>query len=353
MQRPASQPNQPDAMLQESNRKHSALNSRVPQSEWYDMRTHDSMESQPEDPTQHLLRKRHAAEKYQAPLTPITGESNANNERPQASSYPFLSSKAVFAQSAATNHQSLSEISKPVYAGQSSIQKGPLGPEALKRIRDDRLGTVPPAQKPAPAEQKPGILDALSGKRSSNSPKYHPAVLDMERSESFDRIIQSVKEGESGHRNSLAQALLENNRRHGRLSPLPQAVQGAQSRSDGPSRDPSVKHEFSKMFAGIGSGVSSSGLAGSGTSTPFPPSPKQTEERISLGTRLDLDGTKSRTASRTANKRQRRVNDEAREREGSSRVSGEKGAKRMRHHHHPPGHQCVSTNKVDFAANYP
>ncbi|KAG9231283.1 putative transcriptional regulatory protein RXT3 [Amylocarpus encephaloides] len=43
--------------------------------------------------------------------------------------------------------------------------------------------------------------------------------------------------------------------RKGRISPLPQAVQGAQAQHSGPGGEPGIKNEFGRMFSGIGSGV--------------------------------------------------------------------------------------------------
>lgn len=54
------------------------------------------------------------------------------------------------------------------------------------------------------------------------------------------------------------------NRNKGRVSPMPQAVQGAQPQQLGPAGEPGIKSEFGRMFAGIGSGVGmSSPIAGS------------------------------------------------------------------------------------------
>ncbi|KAI1770568.1 Rxt3-domain-containing protein [Hypoxylon cercidicola] len=55
--------------------------------------------------------------------------------------------------------------------------------------------------------------------------------------------------------------------RKGRVSPLPQAVQGAQPQVQGPAGEPGIKSEFGRMFSGIGSGV-----RGIGVSSPVPPS---------------------------------------------------------------------------------
>ncbi|OTB04820.1 hypothetical protein M426DRAFT_73187 [Hypoxylon sp. CI-4A] len=55
--------------------------------------------------------------------------------------------------------------------------------------------------------------------------------------------------------------------RKGRISPLPQAVQGAQPQVQGPAGEPGIKSEFGRMFSGIGSGV-----RGIGVSSPVPSS---------------------------------------------------------------------------------
>ncbi|ESZ92103.1 hypothetical protein SBOR_7518 [Sclerotinia borealis F-4128] len=48
---------------------------------------------------------------------------------------------------------------------------------------------------------------------------------------------------------------VQDNRRGGRISPIPQAVQGAQGQQPGPTGEPGIKSEFGKIFHGIGSGV--------------------------------------------------------------------------------------------------
>lgn len=54
-------------------------------------------------------------------------------------------------------------------------------------------------------------------------------------------------------------AVQEMNRK-GRVSPMPQAVQGAQPQQPGPAAEPGIKSEFGRMFSGIGSGVSGIGV---------------------------------------------------------------------------------------------
>ncbi|RSL73202.1 hypothetical protein CEP54_000321 [Fusarium duplospermum] len=56
----------------------------------------------------------------------------------------------------------------------------------------------------------------------------------------------------NGQRNLLA---IQEMNRKGRISPLPQAVQGAQLQQPGPTGEPGIKSEFGRMFAGIGNGV--------------------------------------------------------------------------------------------------
>ncbi len=57
-----------------------------------------------------------------------------------------------------------------------------------------------------------------------------------------------------GHQRNSLLAIQEINRK-GRISPLPQAVQGAQPQLAGPAGEPGIKSEFGRMFAGIGTGV--------------------------------------------------------------------------------------------------
>ena len=293
------------------------------------------------------------------PMTHRTPHS-PSDDRMHASSYPFLSNPSVFSEPGTSGLPFENGTNRFIEQKGSNIPKGPWGPEALRRIRDERLGTAPPSQSRGPSnDSRPRFLDALDDRQLPDEQKYPQAVLEMERSESLDRAIQSTKDGENGHRNSLA-LMLEHNRRAGRLSPLPQAVQGAQGQTHGPSRDPSIKNEFSKMFAGIGSGVSSSGLAGSGASTPFPPSPKQndTEQRLPFSNRNDLIEThpKSRNGSRMGNKRSRKSkDDDVKEMEGSGKTEGGggKGGKRVRHHHHAPVHQCVNPPYYQIPLIYP
>ncbi|KAM7208199.1 protein split ends [Naviculisporaceae sp. PSN 640] len=57
--------------------------------------------------------------------------------------------------------------------------------------------------------------------------------------------------------------------RKGRISPLPQAVQGAQPQLAGPAGEPGIKSEFGRMFSGIGTGISIASPVPTGAQLPF------------------------------------------------------------------------------------
>ena len=348
LERPSSQPSGPHTTINEINRRNLDINSRQASFGRQRIIREDSGpgRDQQQGLPHKLMERQNFPEPQSAPLPPAQRSPHSPpDDRMHVSSYPFLSNPSVFSEPGANGPPFQNGTNRFIEQKDATVPKGPWGAEALRRIRDERLGTTQPSQSRGPTnDSRPRFLDALDDRQLPDEQKYPQAVLEMERSESLDRAIQITKDGEHGHRNSLA-LMLEHNRRAGRLSPLPQAVQGAQGQTHGPSRDPSIKNEFSKMFAGIGSGVSSSGLAGSGASTPFPPSPKpnETEQRLPFGNRNDLVEThpKSRNGSRMGNKRIRKAKDEdLKDTEGSKADGGNgKSGKRARHHHHTPGHQ--------------
>lgn len=229
--------------------------------------------------------------------------------------------------------------------------QSPFSSEYIRRVREQRLGAAGIQQHSAalgpsnvhsqpvePAENRQGQMPAGN---------QQPMVLSIDNpsaTENTDQPARSEEENLQGHRSSLA--LLFDNNRRGRASPLPQAVQGAQARVDGPASDPGIKNEFGKMFIGIGSGVGSAGKIGSGASSPFPPSPTRhldTERRTPLSGRGDLvELTKTRTGSR-GGKRGRKTKDEDPKQENETDrsdvtvgLSSTRGVKRTRHHHHHP-----------------
>ncbi|KAI9804660.1 MAG: hypothetical protein M1833_006735 [Piccolia ochrophora] len=149
----------------------------------------------------------------------------------------------------------------------------------------------------------------------------------------------------------------EGNKRSGRISPLPQAVQGAQGQHSGPGSGPAIKSEFGRMFSGIGSGV------GSVTPTTGPPvngdvsqvqgwTVQQKEESNDLtveSNHTNGEEFKSvhgvpRGGRRWKPGRGEKIGSETGDGAASPAATGGRGAKRSRHphphHHHQPGHQA-------------
>jgi len=275
------------------------------------------------------------------------------DDRLHTSSYPLLSKASIFSEPPSSVPPPEMSPTSRLGAHDANLQvplhKTPWAPEALRRLREERLGATESRQQgtaSTPTGSQPRFLEVSYDRDRAIHPvdtKHPLQPAEMNRSASLDQAIQQIKNSNDTHRGSLA-AILENSKRAGRFSPMPQAVQGAQGQRDGPSRDPTIKNEWSKMFGGIGSGVSSSGLAGSGASTPFPPSPKpsESEQRPTFAGRNDLiEMSKSRSRS---TKKSRKVKDDD-TKEGESRNGTEhgntKGIKRSKHSHHVHqlGHQ--------------
>ncbi len=147
------------------------------------------------------------------------------------------------------------------------------------------------------------------------------------------------------NRNSLA--VQEINRR-GRISPLPQPVQGAQGQSNGQSGEPSIKNEFGRMFSGIGSGVGAMERAMSGPSPiisgpqiPFSnPGGLRREDLESLQDGSPGENGGPKMARRTSSRggRRRKLKDEPGDDESSTGRQTPSGrGKRAKLHH--PHHQ--------------
>ena len=124
----------------------------------------------------------------------------------------------------------------------------------------------------------------------------------------------------------------EANRRTGRASPLPQAVQGAQGQPLSGGKDPGIKSEFGRMFSGLGSGL------GSSTPSRQSPMPQSAPEVLPPG--ADLNDLRLQRVSSQNGRKPKRVKDE----EGlfdNESIDGRgtpsaRGSKRNKHNH--PGH---------------
>ncbi|CAK7264329.1 hypothetical protein SEPCBS119000_000935 [Sporothrix epigloea] len=147
-------------------------------------------------------------------------------------------------------------------------------------------------------------------------------------------------------------AIQEINRR-GRVSPMPQAVQGAQPQMHGPTGEPSIKSEFGRMYMGIGNGVGM-GLSSpitSGASLPFSnggPGGHTAALRRESADNMGLDASSDPQAKPAKGKRRKALKDEpgkvlSADDNGSGRVTPSSKPKRAKtahhhHHHHHPAH---------------
>lgn len=126
--------------------------------------------------------------------------------------------------------------------------------------------------------------------------------------------------------------------RKGRISPLPQAVQGAQLQQPGPAGEPGIKSEFGRMFAGIGSGVSGIGVSSPVTSgAPMPFTNASLAKREDVETSTPESGTDG--TGKPAKGRRRKLKDEdgKADDDHSGRQTPSNRAKRPKthqHHHH-------------------
>ncbi|KAF2174443.1 Rxt3-domain-containing protein [Zopfia rhizophila CBS 207.26] len=134
----------------------------------------------------------------------------------------------------------------------------------------------------------------------------------------------------------------EANRRTGRASPLPQAVQGAQAQPVSIGKDPSIKSEFGRMFSGLGSGL--------GTSTPSRQSPLPQNGAENLPSSTDLNDLRLQRVNSQNGRKPKRVKDEegvidseSIDGRGTPSLTGARGPKRNKHnhaghHHHHHAH---------------
>ncbi|KAK8217309.1 hypothetical protein M8818_001562 [Zalaria obscura] len=149
----------------------------------------------------------------------------------------------------------------------------PMGPNGAKESPDFRgLHEAHPRadHRPSPSPSEAALIEARS--RQPTGPQVPPGMA-LYDTATQDPNFRRTEEP----RSAFLGISPESNRRNGRASPLPQAVQGAQLRSVGPPGAPGVKSEFGRMFPGIGSGVGSAtptaGVSANGTTTPSRMSP--------------------------------------------------------------------------------
>ena len=267
---------------------------------------------------------------------PNAASQHTNGDKPRIPNYPFLA-RANQRHSESKPH-SIDIHAQPTINRNSQGGKLPpsqRSPEFLRRNqeRDRAVEVESQTSDDSPTKLRSRLVhDEL--RPSSFRRAASTSRMGGERRHEIGDQAMVRTESNPLHRTSLG-LLLDHNRR-GRLSPLPQAVQGAQGRTSGPGSD---KPGFGRMFSGLGISARSAGQTGSGASTPFhPPSPKSEHEPIrksSLSHRHDLiEGSKPRDDSRNG-KRMRSLRED-----GDELVHGERdqsvprAAKRGKAHHH-------------------
>ncbi|XPS72126.1 hypothetical protein M3J09_004296 [Ascochyta lentis] len=218
-------------------------------------------------------------------------------------------------------------------------------PSALYR----GYGTYP-SSVPGPPRYGPSTLNDMAPRRNLDQlnnrvvEQYHapptsdPSSKERHQTEPLARSFSSGGSSYPGrsmygmgepmqHSKSHIGLGLEESRRTGRASPLPQAVQGAQAPPFMTGKDPGIKSEFGRMFSGLG---------GLGSSTPLRGSPlPQNHDGHEPGEMM-------RRISSQQGKKPKRVKDESSvfdddSNDGRGTPTGIRGVKRNKHAH-PPGH---------------
>ena len=285
----------------------------------------------------------------------IAGPSNSRDERLSGLNYPFLTQSSVFSEPSASAPQPELEsyANRLVSDAQtkSSTPKGPYSEDSLRRLREERQRLNQQTTTYSPSASRPRFLDNIDERQSQTYP--HNVMLATSASDgtaSVDGVGRQTRVGEDAGQNHRSMLSMIENKRLGRISPMPQAVQGAQVQKRGPSTDPTIKNEFSRMFAGLGTGVSSTGM-NSGTTTPFPPpSPKpstEPERRPPFNGRGELvEFARARNGSKIGKRASKKVKeDDSKETEvidgrSTNGPTGTRGIKRKNaHHHHHHDHE--------------
>lgn len=225
------------------------------------------------------------------------------------------------------------EEAPPLYRGYGGYSAPPQGPS--------------PYSGPGPEEMVRGrSLDHLNHRvveQYHAPPTSDPTSTERHKSEQLSRSFSSGGTGYLGRSmyDPSGKSFLafgpDANRRTGRASPLPQAVQGAQAQPLSIGKDPHVKSEFGRMFSGLG---------GLGSSTPSrgSPMPQAMQEALPPGVDLNEHLRLQRVNSQNGRK-SKRVKDEdnfdEESNDGRNTPLGMRGNKRNKHghHHHHHTHQ--------------
>lgn len=232
-----------------------------------------------------------------------------------------------------------------------NLSQSPFSPESLRRLREERLvavGSQHNGTSQFPANQQTRFVENADARQDNMYPRTASVPANLGAPSTIDGVDHQTRTGEEMNQlqKSSLSLFMENQKRGGRVSPLPQAVQGAQGKLSTPASDPGIKSEFARMFIGIGSGVGSAGPMRSETSTPFQRSPirnHEPERRTPFGNRSDLtEFNKPRARSRNTKRPRKSKEDDFKldvDREGraSTGIISSRGIKRNKSNNY----QCV------------
>ncbi|KAI9642805.1 hypothetical protein NHQ30_008538 [Ciborinia camelliae] len=143
----------------------------------------------------------------------------------------------------------------PVSHPQPHSQQAPGPGPHFETPYEERLTRGPHQQQPQHAARQQVIEAQARAMQPQQLPYSGPPNPQYQQHESPQR--RPVEEAPQMMQQQSQRSFLgvQDNRRGGRISPIPQAVQGAQVQQPGPAGEPGIKSEFGKIFHGIGSGV--------------------------------------------------------------------------------------------------
>ena len=240
-----------------------------------------------------------------------TTHTSPNQNRSQGLNYPFLARSSANSEIASSRFGS--QVGSVVHSAlernsptSTTLSQSPFSPESLRRLRDERLavGTQQHSITLSPANPQSRLTELVEPPRDNAYARTAsvPATLGAPPTANSNDHRNRSGDDMSLIQKSSVSIFMDSQKRGGRVSPLPQAVQGAQGKLSTPASDPGIKNEFERMFIGIGSGVGSIGPIRSETSTPFQQSPTRNQEperRAPFGTQSDvIDSNKPRAGSR-------------------------------------------------------
>jgi hypothetical protein len=273
---------------------------------------------------------------YSPPSDRVHPTSAPNTHLPHAPLHRQRSTDETGHDHVSSNREDMTVSNRLHFAARSSppASRTDSAPQLTRSI--DYIGTRPPNFS-APPTSDPSSMER---KRSETGVGTQPGSGNQGRASPYEPHSQK----------SFPYLGPDANRRTGRASPLPQAVQGVSSQPVGPGGNPGIKSEFGRMFSGLG-GINAPSR--NGTQTPSRQSPFSHGDTVPVGGE-GYEMVMSRSMSQPG-RRHKRVNDEeavfdseSGDGRGTPSLGGLRSTKRSKHgnppahhHHHTHAHQYV------------